>query len=468
MTMRTRLNRRLLLTAAASTVAALLAGCAASGASPASHSARPPIVFVHGNGDSAALWMSTLWRWESNGWPTDRLVALNMPYPSSRDDNGKPQDGRSSSDDQRAYLAAQVDQVLAATGAKQVVLMANSRGGNALRDYIANGGGAAKVSHAILGGTPNHGVWANPGLRPNNEFNGTGPFLSALNKPQGPNGGEVTPGPRWMTLRSDQNDKFAQPDGAWIGAKGTPTNVGFDGPALKGAHNVVLAGRDHREVSYHAEAFAQAWPFVTGHAPAQTEPVAQAQVVLDGLVTGATAAGPTNLPLPGASVAVYAVDAATGARRGAALLKRTVGADGRWGPVSTDSRTPLEIELRAPGFAITHFYRAPFARSSSVVHLRPERVAESDLSAAALVTLTRPRGYFGVPRDTILLDGQPAPGIPPGVAGVASSKLKLTSASDRPVVAEYRSGAISERIVGRVWPVREGQTPQHTVLELHP
>ena len=38
-----------------------------------------------------------------------------------------------------------------------------------------------------------------------------------------------------MTLRSDNNDKFAQPDGVWIGARGTPTNVTADGPALKGA-----------------------------------------------------------------------------------------------------------------------------------------------------------------------------------------------------------------------------------------
>ena len=74
-----------------------------------------------------------------------------------------------------------------------MVLIANSRGGNAIRNYIANGGGAAKVSHAILGGTPNHGVWSNPGFRPNNEFNGAGPFLTALNN-QGAPGVEVTPG----------------------------------------------------------------------------------------------------------------------------------------------------------------------------------------------------------------------------------------------------------------------------------
>ena len=60
------------------------------------------------------------------------------------------------------------------TGAGQVVLVGNSRGGYAIRNYIANGGGAAKVSHVVLGGTPNHGVWADAALRPGSEFNGAG------------------------------------------------------------------------------------------------------------------------------------------------------------------------------------------------------------------------------------------------------------------------------------------------------
>ena len=463
------LSRRGLLSLLA---AALLAACATPPAGMAGSASQPPIVFVHGNGDTAALWTTTLWRWESNGWPRARLHAVDLPYPSSRDDNGKPQEGRSSADEQMQTLAAEIDKVLAATGATQVVLMGSSRGGNAIRHYIANwggpGGGVAKVSHAILGGTPNHGVWAIPTFAPNNEFNGTGPFLSALNAPKGPNGDEVTPGVKWMTLRSDNNDRFAQPDGVWIGRKGTPTNVTAEGPALKGALNVVLPGRDHREVAFHPEAFAQAFRFVTGRAPTTTSPlhiVPEARVQLSGKVTGFTAAGATNLPLPGARLAVYAVDAASGERRGAALVDQTMGADGRWGPLQTSSTTPLEFVLDAPGFAIAHLYRSPFLRSSDIVHLRPERnLAEADKDAAAVISFTRPRAYFGLPRDSVLLDGQPATGIPPGVAGVASSKLKLKDGAGRAVVGEFRSGVISERIVGRAWPAAERHV---TVLELH-
>ena len=448
--------------------ATLLAACA----SPPAADPRPPIVFVHGNGDTAALWTPTIWRWQSNGWPRERLYAVDFPYPSARDDNTKEQAGRSSADEQMRHLSAEIDRVLAATGAVKVVLMGNSRGGNAIRHYIANGaslgGGAAKVSHAILGGTPNHGVWADPAFSPNSEFNGSGPFLSGLNAPQGANGDEVTPGPAWMTIRSDNNDKFAQPDGVWIGRKGQATNVTVDGPALKGATNLVLPGRDHREVSYHPEAFAAAYRFVTGRAPTTTSAThvtPEAQVTLSGKVSGFAGSSPSNLPLVGARLTVYAVDAGTGARQGAPLVAQTIAADGRWGPLATDSATPLEFMLEAPGFATAHTYRAPFARSADTVHLRPERaIAEADKDAAALVTFTRPRAYFGLPRDTVLLDGQAATGIPSGVAGVAVSRLKLKDAAARPVVAEFRSGVISERIVGQVWPARDGHV---TVLELH-
>ena len=178
-------TRRVLLIGAV----AVLAACATR---PADDT-LPPIVFVHGNGDTAALWTTTLWRFETNGWPRDRLVAIDVPYPQARDDDTKPQDGRTSTAQNMQYLAAEVDRVLAATGAKQVVLVANSRGGNAVRDFIANGGGAAKVSHAILGGTPNHGVWADAKRAPGNEFNGAGPFLVALNAPKDAAGDEVTP-----------------------------------------------------------------------------------------------------------------------------------------------------------------------------------------------------------------------------------------------------------------------------------
>jgi triacylglycerol lipase len=436
---------------------ALLAACATGPAPPA----LPPVVFVHGNGGTAAMWLTTLWRFESNGWPRDRLHAVDVPYPNARDNNLVAQAGRTSAAENAAHLSAEVDKVLARTGAAKVVLVGNSRGGYAIRDYIANLGGDKKVDKAVLGGTPNHGVWANPGFNPNSEFNGAGAFLTRLNAPKGANGDEVTPGVQWLTLRSDNNDKFAQPDGVWIGAKGTPTNVTFDGPALKGATNVVLPGRDHHEVSFHADAFAQTYQFITGRAPASLAIKPEAVVVLNGVVSGIGPAGPSNLALVGATVEVFKVDPGTAARIGAALHKKEVSADGRWGPFSADANARYEIVVAAPGYATLHQYRSGFPRSSDIVNLRAERIADADKDAGAIVSLVRPRGYLGLPRDKVVLDGiNPAPGVPAGVAGVTTSKLKLQDAAKRPVVAELNG----ERLVGAAWPARENRL---VVLEFH-
>ena len=97
--------------AAAATL--LATGCAQLPSLGVGAAPQPPIVFVHGNGDSAALWHTTVWRWESNGWPRERLFAVNMPNPQARDDDTKEQPGRSGSADQRRHLAAEVDRVLA-------------------------------------------------------------------------------------------------------------------------------------------------------------------------------------------------------------------------------------------------------------------------------------------------------------------------------------------------------------------
>lgn len=429
---------------------------------------RPPILFVHGNGDSAALWQTTLWRFESNGWPRERLFAFDQPMPLGRDDDTRAQAGRSSTAESMAFVAERVDAVLRETGATKLVLVGNSRGGNAIRNYIQNGGGAAKVSHAVLGGNPAHGIWNVPGHLEQNEFSARSSFLTQLNAPKGPNGDEVTPGVQWLTLRSDNNDKYAQPDGVWIGRPGTPTGIGFDGPALRGARNLVLARADHRETSFSPAAFAATWEFLTGSAPRSTAITAEPRIVLDGRITGlglvstdpSSGAFSNNLALAGARLAVHATEAATGARMGAPVWRKTIGADGRWGPFAADPRQTYEFEITAPGYATTHIYRSPFPRSSRIVNLRPERIAAADRDAKAIVSFTRPRGYFDAQRDTMRLDGQTQlPGVPPRGAGVATAKLKLPSDAARSVVGEFNG----ERIAGQNWPATQGHV---SVLEL--
>ncbi len=447
-----------------------LGGCALMpGAliAPASSNAEsyPPIVFVHGNGDTAALWLTTIWRFEANGWPRNRLYAIDVPYPNARDDDTKPQAGRSSTTEHAQFLASEVAALRRTSGAEKVILIGNSRGGYAIRNFLQNMGGDAFVSHAILGAVPNHGVWAN-NKRPNaegSEFFGNGTFLKQLNAPKNTAGDEVVGPMKWLTLRSDNNDKYAQPDGAWLGIKGTPTGVSFEGPALRGATNLVLPARDHREVSFHSDAFAATWQFVTGSAPQTLAIPPEKVVLLNGKINALGIAGMgdfvTNVPLAGATLAVFLVNA-DGERMGEAVHQKTTNVDGVWGPFNARSDAAYEFVISADGYTTTHIYRAPFPRSSNVLHMRPARVATADRGAVAVVTLTRPRGYFGLGRDVMSLDGKPLAGIVAGVAGGSTAKVTLNSDAGRAVVAQFNG----DRITARAWPVADNHV---TLIELH-
>lgn len=242
----------------------LLLGAAALLSAPRlarAQEAAPPILMVHGNGDHAALWLTTLWRFEANGWPRERLMAVNMPDPLARANDAMAQQHRSSSAEQTERLATFVAELRARTGAPRVALIGNSRGGYPIRDFVSQPAGAVQVSHAITCGTPNRGVfdWE---FNPGSEFNARSPFLQRLN------GGatDVVEGTAFITLRPD-NDLFAQPDGRFVGRPGTPTGITQDGPALRGATNILLPGLDHREIAYHWRAFREQFRFITVREP---------------------------------------------------------------------------------------------------------------------------------------------------------------------------------------------------------
>lgn len=408
-----------------------------------------PILMVHGNGDHAALWLTTLWRFEANGWPRDRLRAVNMPDPVARANDSVAQEHRSSSAEQTERLAAMVAEFRARTGAEKIALIGNSRGGYPIRDFVVHQGGHRQVSHAILCGTPNRGVfdWE---FNPGSEFNARSPFLQRLN------GGEtdVVEGTAFMTLRSD-NDLFAQPDGRFVGRAGTPTGITQEGPALRGATNILLPGLDHREVAYHWRAFREQFRFIAGREPATLSVPSEARPVLTGLVTNLVAGAATNRPVPGAVVEVFRTDPATGARMGEALHRRETGADGIWGPVTVDSAWTLEIVLAAPGHSIAHYFRSPFPRSTDVLHLRPPApLSEADRAAACLVRMTRPRGYYGWPRDVVLLDGREAAERREGVASLAVTTARLPAErAGTPIQGLFNQ----ERVSGRVLPLGENR-----------
>jgi triacylglycerol lipase len=265
---------------------------------------------------------------------------------------------------------------------------------------------------------------------------------------------------RFMTIRSDNNDKFAQPDGAFIGKPGRNTGVRFDGPELKGAENVVIPKIDHRETAFDASAFAEMYRFITGRLPARLTIATETRPVLNGKVNGVEAGVPTNLPVAGAKVEVYEVSRDSGERRGSAVHLITTGPDGLWGPFNAQLETYYEFVITSPGHAITHIYRSPFPRSSEIVHLRPASLAKGDESAGSVVTITRPRGYFGHGRDVFTLDGKVPTGINQGVPGVSTGKALLPAGPLRAVPTRFND----ETITVRNWPAKEG----HVVLaEFH-
>jgi hypothetical protein len=418
-------------------------------AAPVGGSDLPPILFVHGNGDHAALWITTLWRMESNGVPRERMFAITFTDPLARSDDKVEQPNRSSTEDQRRELTEAIKDLKARTGASRVALVGNSRGGYSTRNVIKNGGGA-DVSHAVLCGVPNHGVYdwdENPG----SEFNGRAPFLRGLNAGES----EVVAGTAFLTLRSDGNDKFAQGDGRFVGKPGVPTGITSDGPALKGATNLVLGAIDHRETAFHPRAFREIYKFIAGREPSRIEIVPEAEVKLSGLVTGTPGGAQTNRPVSGATVEIYRVSADTGERAGGPVHASQTGADGRWGPANVDPSWYLEMVLTSPGSPTTHFYRSPFPRSSELVHLRAARpLGLTDAGAGAVVLMTRPRGYFGLPRDVVLLDGKEPADIKPGVPTDSLATLRLPAAeAGRAVVALFNG----ERIVARAWPASENR-----------
>ncbi len=359
-----------------------------------------PIIFVHGNGDDATKWLPVIWMFESNGYPADRLHAIRLTDPMARRDNSKPEAFRSSTTDQAAELSAMVTRVLLETKAEKVALVGSSRGGMTIRNYLKNAGGAAVVSHAVLCGTPNHGVLAMD-TNLDMEFNAKGHFLRQLNE-----GSEVIAGVKFLTLRSDKLDKFAQ------------ANVGFDGPALQGAENVVLPGLDHREVAFHPLAFAEMYRFLTGKAPERTKPVAEDMPKLAGVVTSFAGMAPTNRPLAGVRVQVFGLAAESAERLATPMLDQTTDESGAWGTLAAKPDQTYEFVLSKDGRSVSYFMTG-LLRSTKLLNFRFVPQAEGPG-----VTVHRPQGYLSKDRDPVTVNGAPVATLQPGVPTLDAVRIK--------------------------------------------
>ncbi|MDG9702686.1 triacylglycerol lipase [Streptomyces sp. DH37] len=169
---------------------------AATAASPTAYGpGSDPILFVHGWSSSGSVWNTMAGRFRADGWPSTHL--RQWSYDTGQSNATTAQ-----------QVAAEVDRLLAATGASRVDVITHSMGGLSSRHYAKNLGGAAKIDAWVSLGGPNHGTdTANACFQTScTEMRIGSRFLTDLNS------GNETPGsPRYATWWSPC-DSVINPD----------------------------------------------------------------------------------------------------------------------------------------------------------------------------------------------------------------------------------------------------------------
>ncbi|NUT93685.1 MAG: triacylglycerol lipase [Saccharothrix sp.] len=175
---------------------------------PAHAAAHDPILFVHGYNGSASNWNTMIGRFRADGWPDSHLRAFSYDTSKSNADTAE-------------VVRAEVDRLLAATGAAKVDVVTHSMGGLSSRYYTRNLGGDAKVEQWVSLGGPNHGTRsANTCFQTScTEMRIGSSFLAALNS------GDETPGaPAYGTWWSSCDGVIDPPDSTVLsGARNTKT-----------------------------------------------------------------------------------------------------------------------------------------------------------------------------------------------------------------------------------------------------
>jgi hypothetical protein len=133
-----------------------------------------------------------------------------------------------------------------------------------------------------------------------------------------------------------------------------------------GPDNVYLVG-GHVEMATSDESFTYQYEFFTGNPPATTlvlpEPPGQVEVA------GRLIDFPANIGVGGATVEIWQVDPATGARQ---ELKAVIDIDesGDWGPVKLNGQKHHEFQSQRPDSDLAgHIYTPPFLRDDYLVRL---------------------------------------------------------------------------------------------------
>jgi triacylglycerol lipase len=227
------------LAAAAVAAACALLAVQASGPAQASTSSgstfgsgSDPILFVHGYSGDGSNWNTMANRFMTDGWPSSHLDRWSY-------------DWRQSNATTAQHLSAEVDRLLAATGATKVDIVSHSMGGLSSRHYLKNLAGTAKVDAWVSLGGPSHGTdTANTCFDTScTEMRIGSAFLTALNS------GDETPGSSRYATWWSPCDTVINPDST---------------VSLSGASNTRTACLSHMGLLTDATVYAQTRDMIDG------------------------------------------------------------------------------------------------------------------------------------------------------------------------------------------------------------
>jgi pimeloyl-ACP methyl ester carboxylesterase len=261
-----------------------------------------PILFVHGFMGSGQQFEAQSLRFASNGYPADRIDAFehdSLAWPGTRDQVW-------------AGIDAKIDDLLAASGAAQIVLVGHSQGTGVSQGYLnSDPARAARVAKYI--------------------------------NLDGGAGGSIP----------------ASVDGLAIWGEGDASR------SLPGAHNVQFADQSHTEVVNSPESFAEMYRFVTGAAPVFADVVRETGTVQ---ISGRALLYPETAGPHDATMRVWRVEPTTGTPPAGAEPVATIelSGDGSFGPLDLEADVPYEFEITRPGAGVHHVYPQPFVRSSNL------------------------------------------------------------------------------------------------------
>jgi pimeloyl-ACP methyl ester carboxylesterase len=177
---------------------------------------RPPLLLIHGYQCNRGFWFWLRPRLEAAGW----TVATHSMEPTWTE-----------IDNYAGGIARRIDEVLAATGAAQVILIGHSMGGLACRVYL-RAHGKGKVARMITLGSVHHGTrLARLGIGPNARQMRIGnPWLLALGATA------AVPVPQGSVSIYSCHDNYVYPQET--------------GSRLEGATNVAIGGVGHLGMAF--------------------------------------------------------------------------------------------------------------------------------------------------------------------------------------------------------------------------